>query len=687
MNKKNYQDKNSIPATFLSYRQFILVKTLPKPGGGTEKVPCNVRGIKINAHDPASWLTADDALTLANQNGLHVGFVFTGADPFFFIDLDYAWDGARWSDMANDIFARFPGAAVEVSNSGTGCHIFGAGSSPPHKSVVTSSHGKLEFYTEGRFVLIPPGEVWGDARLDFTAALGAFVSAYGLTPDPLPDVAFDHDGPQGDATSAQYSDDELLAIFARIRGGAVRFGDKISGWQLFTADRAALCATYPEPSRADGAGFDWSQADGALLCHLAFMTGNHRSRMWDLFRRSALYRPEKYEGKGFYRFERLIDHTARAITQYYNIPNQRMLATQASAGVGLAAAALPEPVAAGEFIRTAPPPREWTVKNIIPHRQVTLLAGDGGTGKTTILLQLAFAAASMTSWFGHLVHPRRVLFVSGEDETDELHYRVHEVSQAMGAQSVNNFWLMSFEQLQHSEIMTVMGQFKDMPLITTPLYTHLVQKISELGIDLLILDPTVDLFGGDENNARHVRQFITLLRQEIAIRHNCTVLIASHPSRSSMVTGTGYGGSAHWHNKVRSRLYFKNDEHDDNARILEHMKANRSKRAEAIKVQFKKGIFVLDSAAELSSPQVDETFLTILKRRFKAGFPVSPHHSRSYAPTVFASDENSQGLGKDDFERAMMRLKEAGKIDFIEDGPPSRRRTHIIPVENKAESS
>ena len=671
------QDKNSVPQAFWNYRQFISVKVIQRDDGKIDKIPCDIHGRKIDAHDPANHITLDEALS----RPWHVGFVFTRGDPFWFIDLDKAVEGENFTSFAIDILNRFPGAAWEVSTSGTGLHIFGSGTAPDHKSVITTPSGKIEFYDWGRFVLIPPGAVQGNASIDFTPQLASFVAGLGLTRDDAP-VPMADGAPAPGSTGYQYSDEELIGVLSRMRGAAQSFGEGVTAWQLWTCDAAALATRWPESGRDDGMPFDWSSADAALFTHLAWLTGNDHARTAALFARSALYRPEKYEGSGRYRLDRLASYAAGQLKSHYNVQKAGIVGTSAAPTLPplpVAIEPLPVPIPAGQFIANAPPPREWTVLNLVPHKQVTLVTGDGGTGKTTILLQLALASASMRSWFGNMVSPRRVLFVSGEDETADLHYRVNEIAKAMGTNG-DNFWLMSFEDLVDGEIVGAMKRGD--PLMRKPLFDHIGRIMDQLGITLLILDPTADLFGGDDNDPRHAKQFINMLRQTLGVARNATVILSAHPSKASMKTGEGYGGAVSWHNKVRSRLYFSVDPNDENARILEHAKSNRGQRLKKVRMIFKNGIFVEEGAADKTEGQIDEIFMTILRKRFKIGLPVSPHYSRSYAPTVFAADELSQGIIKEAFERSMMRLKECEKIDFVEEGPPSKRRTHIIPLDS-----
>src|SRR5271170_1447755 len=59
-----------------------------------------------------------------------------------------------------------------------------------------------------------------------------------------------------------------------------------------------------------------------------------------------------------------------------------------------------ETIRASSFANQPIPDRPWLVPNIIPDRQVTILSGDGGTGKSLIALQLSAAVAGGFDWIG-----------------------------------------------------------------------------------------------------------------------------------------------------------------------------------------------------------------------------------------------------------------------------------------------
>src|SRR5882757_11554496 len=70
------------------------------------------------------------------------------------------------------------------------------------------------------------------------------------------------------------------------------------------------------------------------------------------------------------------------------------------------------------------PEREWIVRDWIPAKTVTLLSGDGAVGKSTLALQLGTARALGRDWIGTMPTAGRTLYLSAEDDQDELHRRL-----------------------------------------------------------------------------------------------------------------------------------------------------------------------------------------------------------------------------------------------------------------------
>ena len=288
-----------------SYPQFILYKSVPSASrpGKTDKFPCSaMSGQVINAHDPANWVTSQVAQLVAPLFGPEygVGFVLTKNDPFFCLDVDNCATESGWSPRAMELCGAFPGAAVEVSSSGKGLHIWGRGEIPPHSCKNTALG--IELYDSGRFIALGmPGAV-GDASTDQTAALSSVVPQY-FPPSAVVPTPSQHDG-WTTAPCAEWrgppDDNELLtrAMNAK-QSAASAFGGKATFRQLWDAEAAALAESYPDPSNA-GKLYGASEADAALAAHLAWWTGRDCERVMRMMWLSDLKR-DKWEREDYLR--------------------------------------------------------------------------------------------------------------------------------------------------------------------------------------------------------------------------------------------------------------------------------------------------------------------------------------------------------------------------------------------------
>ena len=289
----------SLPAALApmgAYPQFICYVLSPSTSrpGKTDKFPVDGRtGRVANAHDPAIWTDAPTACAAAARLGVGygVGFVFTERDPFWFLDLDNCLlpDNSAWSPLALSLVAALPGAAIEVSSSGRGLHIFGTGAMPAHGCKNTALG--LELYHTGRFVALTGTNAVGSASDALGLMLPWLVSEY-FPPDAAPvgsgAEVYWTDRPC-DGWSGPIDDDELIWRMMRAQSAASAFSGKASFRDLWLENVDALARSYP--TSGEGA-YDASLADSALAQHLAFWTGKDCERISRLMRLSALERPK-----------------------------------------------------------------------------------------------------------------------------------------------------------------------------------------------------------------------------------------------------------------------------------------------------------------------------------------------------------------------------------------------------------
>lgn len=279
--------------------QFVCWFSVPHPDkpGKLNKFPCDWRnGRVIDAHDPQYWTTADNALTAAptwdRGHGCGAGFVFTEADPFFFLDADKAYDPVTkaWSPLALELCSRLGRAAFEVSTSHVGMHLIGRTGPIVHGCRNTALG--LELYTSKRFVALTGINATGDANADLTAELAAVVAQY-FPQSEGGDWAEWTTTPVTEWTGPE-NDDDLIrrAVASGSKSAAGAFGGGLTFGMLWEADAAALTAWRPQNDSPTGYGR--TEADQALANMLAFWTGKNCERMETLMRRSGLAR-EKWD--------------------------------------------------------------------------------------------------------------------------------------------------------------------------------------------------------------------------------------------------------------------------------------------------------------------------------------------------------------------------------------------------------
>jgi RecA-family ATPase len=328
------------------------------------------------------------------------------------------------------------------------------------------------------------------------------------------------------------------------------------------------------------------------------------------------------------------------------------------------------------------PPRKWLIEGLIPDDAVTLLAGDGGTGKSLVALQLAAAVATGERWIGRPVdRPGKVLFLSAEDTKDELHRRL-EAIRPTGLHDLDN--LLAASLVEGDPLLASFD--KNNRITMTALYRQVAATVERERPALIVLDTLANLHSGDENNKAHAMQFVNKLKG-IASTYGCAVLLLTHPSLTGIANGTGSAGSLGWANAVRSRLFLsrRKDENghelDPDARVLTTTKANYGKQGEVVDLRWHDGRFIAEGDGfddlESREDKSDRVFMKLLDRFTAEGTNVSRNTGHTYAPKIFSEQPDAERCTRDDLKGAMSRLFLNGLIRNGEHSSKGKPVSHI----------
>ena len=193
-------------------------------------------------------------------------------------------------------------------------------------------------------------------------------------------------------------------------------------------------------------------------------------------------------------------------------------------------------VSADQLLSAPAPARSWVVDRFLPAAEVTMLGGDGGTGKTTLALQLGISCVSGDGWLGLPVNRCNVIYVSAEDPEAEVHYRLEQITKHSPVASDE---LRQFNLIDMAGKDATLAFFDKGLLKPTQLLTRIEDIAREHCAGCLVFDSVADFFGGNENERREVRAFVGLLRG-LAMRLNDAVVFLAHPSVDGIKTGRGY---------------------------------------------------------------------------------------------------------------------------------------------------
>lgn len=200
----------------------------------------------------------------------------------------------------------------------------------------------------------------------------------------------------------------------------------------------------------------------------------------------------------------------------------------------------------GRLLDAEPVARTWAIERFAPTGKVTVLAGPGGVSKSMLMLHVLVHASTGRTWGGFKVaEPLRSLYVSYEDDTQELHKRIHALASALRGEDSGTFDLLYDVTSSINNNIRVFAADDDAAqwlLLTKPerfgLPTRtervewLIGYLQAKQIKLVVLDPAVYTHQLEENNIADMATYMQTLTY-IAKQAQCAVVVLHHVNKIS----------------------------------------------------------------------------------------------------------------------------------------------------------
>ena len=241
-----------------------------------------------------------------------------------------------------------------------------------------------------------------------------------------------------------------------------------------------------------------------------------------------------------------------------------------------------QPMDWGVLEHQTPEPPAWRLDGWLPEGTVTLLAANGGVGKSNLSLQLGVALVHGQQFMDIATKPSRVLVLSGEDEARTVHFRVANICQDMQVPMASLAGRMTVYDLTQQDCVLWRDGHP------TERMQWLADQAVRLKAEVIVIDNASDVFADNENDRTAVRGFMRALNL-IAHVTRAAVLLLAHVDKASVRMGAGqdtnstFSGSTAWNNSARSRWAMVREEQ---VVTIRHEKCNLGPLQEEIRVEF-----------------------------------------------------------------------------------------------------
>lgn len=315
---------------------------------------------------------------------------------------------------------------------------------------------------------------------------------------------------------------------------------------------------------------------------------------------------------------------------------------------------------------------EWLIDGIIP-KGLTLLAGRGGNGKTTLCQMMQTCCTFAIPWLGLETKRCKSFALYTEDEGPRLHERQQRICTHYDVD------MFDFEDTAG----WMAEDYKEFVLYETPrrhdftgnptfLWQQVTKHIRDTGIELLILDNVRTVFRGDRWSDAQVDDFVRFLKKQAHVLGIAIVLLIHPPKDGSSY----FKGSGAWEDAVRHTIVLERADPDDETRnefVLQARKSNymsqfHPMRQYGVPLEWRDDVLVVREEARKNFGVVDKLDLDnriemAVRSAVKSGWKImADPRSPNSLPVRLSKQSQWQHVRRDQVASSIERLLEDGRL-------------------------
>ena len=174
------------------------------------------------------------------------------------------------------------------------------------------------------------------------------------------------------------------------------------------------------------------------------------------------------------------------------------------------------------------PPRDWLVRHRLMRKHTTVTAAAPGVGKSTLTIEEAVSLASGKDLLGFGIdRPRRVAVINNEETRDELERRIEATCVRFEVPFPSIAKTLYLHSGVDAEKFIVARRGPNESVVVQVRAHQLAKFLRDAEIDLLVIDPFVQVHTVSENVNEEIEQVMMALR-DISVRANCALHLVHH---------------------------------------------------------------------------------------------------------------------------------------------------------------